>query len=103
MVGQIAVEEASYREQLLQRLPHIIGFRLARVGPRIGGCYEESRYEGTTFPRLGRRSHRGRIRRYAGVDRDRVLDRHSLDRNERQHDVHERCEAARLIADAWAS
>ena len=33
---------------------------------------------------------RGRIRRYAGVDRDRVLDRHSFDWHERQHDVRKR-------------
>jgi pilus assembly protein Flp/PilA len=31
MVEWIAVRKASYREQLLQRLPHIIGFRLAGI------------------------------------------------------------------------
>src|SRR6185312_16857136 len=94
---RIAVGKASYRERLITAPVNLVGTGPQRPGPRIGGCNEESRNEGTTFPRLGRRSDCGRIRRDAGVDRHRVPDGHSFDWNERQHHVRKRGEGARLI------
>src|SRR5436309_1008517 len=56
----------------------------------VGGSNEESRFEGTAFSDVRRWPNRGGIRRDAGADYRRVLDRHFDDRHQRQLDVQQR-------------